>query len=153
MLADVLKDAVHLAAIPEGIVLECSLPRELPLVKASPSDLNEVFVELFTNAVTAMEERPAKKLTITACLCDDGRSVETKVKDSGRGIEPAHLHLVWIFGWTTNPERGGTGYGLYRCAQQLRKIGATIHVDSRLNVGTEFTIRIPLWEDGHHVTY
>jgi signal transduction histidine kinase len=71
-----------------------------------------------------------------------------EVADSGRGIAPEHLELVFEPFWQEdqNPTRAapGTGLGLSVVRQLARLLGGDVHVRSELGVGTTFTVEIPL---------
>jgi two-component system NtrC family sensor kinase len=68
------------------------------------------------------------------------------VADSGMGIPKANMARIFDPFYTTKPVGKGTGLGLSICYGIVRKMGGEISVDSVLNQGTVFHIRLPLEE-------
>ncbi|MDY7039942.1 MAG: ATP-binding protein, partial [Chloroflexota bacterium] len=66
--------------------------------------------------------------------------------DTGCGIAPENLDKVFEPYFTTKPRGEGTGLGLYVCRNIVTKHGGTIEVESEVDVGTTFTIGLPLFE-------
>ena len=151
MIGDILKDALKLAGIPKDVISQ-NIAVNLPLVKADRRDLVDIFAELLSNAMDAMECVADRKLELAAYMCKDKNCVEVKVSDNGCGIPPENLDKIWAIGFSTKHAQGGTGVGLYKCTQALCKIDAQIFVKSIVGKGTTFTLRIPLWEGEFDVT-
>lgn len=112
---------------------------DLPRITCAPSQLNQVFLNLFTNAAQAMEGQG--KLHIRTWL-DDG-SVHISVADNGKGIPQDLLTRIFDPFFTTKPVGEGTGLGLAITHQIIQKHGGEIHVDSRTGEGTCFHIKLP----------
>ncbi len=83
---------------------------ELPSIRGLHGPLTQVFVNLVTNAVQAMES--GGKIAIETWPSDDTKEVFIRVIDSGHGIEPAQLERIFEPYFTTRSERGGSGLGL-----------------------------------------
>lgn len=117
-----------------------TLLAELPKIKCVPSQLNQVFLNLFTNAAQAMDKHGC--LTIHSWLANN--AIHISVADNGKGI-PADI-LTHIFDpfFTTKPVGEGTGLGLAISHQIIQKHGGEIHVESSVGEGTCFSIRLPL---------
>ena len=112
---------------------------DLPKITCAPSQLNQVFLNLFTNAAHAMEAQG--KLHIRSWF-DDG-AVHVSVSDTGKGIPQELLTRIFDPFFTTKPVGEGTGLGLAITHQIIQKHGGEIQVDSRVGVGTCFHIRLP----------
>jgi signal transduction histidine kinase len=112
---------------------------ELPKLTCTPSQLNQVFLNLFTNAAQAMETMG--KLHI--CSWFDEHAVHVSVSDNGKGISPENLARIFDPFFTTKPVGEGTGLGLAISHQIIQQHGGEIRVDSRIGVGTDFHISIP----------
>jgi signal transduction histidine kinase len=118
---------------------------ELPQVNCYPAQLNQVFSNLITNAIDAMEEADCdpKTLTISTQVVVDDR-VQITIKDSGPGIKAGVKHKIFDPFFTTKAIGKGTGLGLGICYQIIQKHDGTITVESELGQGTEFTITLPI---------
>jgi two-component system NtrC family sensor kinase len=118
---------------------------DLPQVNCYPAQLNQVFSNLITNAIDAMEEADCdpKTLTISTQAVADDR-VQITIKDSGPGIKAGVKHKIFDPFFTTKAIGKGTGLGLGICYQIIQKHDGTITVESELGQGTEFTITLPI---------
>lgn len=112
---------------------------ELPAITCAPSQLNQVFLNLFTNAAQAMEGRG--KLHIKSWAGAD--AVHIQVADNGKGIAQEHLTRIFDPFFTTKPVGEGTGLGLAITHQIIQQHGGEISVESRIGTGTRFHIRLP----------
>jgi signal transduction histidine kinase len=69
--------------------------------------------------------------------------VEIRVSDTGVGISPEHLPLIFTPFFTTKEAGVGTGLGLYISHMIIEREGGTISVESEVNAGTTFTVLLP----------
>jgi two-component system NtrC family sensor kinase len=113
---------------------------DLPKITCAPSQLNQVFLNLFTNAAQAMEGQG--KLYIKTWL-EEG-AVHISVADNGKGIPEAVLTRIFDPFFTTKPVGEGTGLGLAISHQIIQQHGGEIHVESRVGEGTRFRIKLPV---------
>jgi len=113
---------------------------KLPPVMADPIEMEQVFVNLITNAFDAMPG--GGEVTIRADL--DGDKVLLEVADSGTGIPPEDLDRVFEPFFTTKPAGRGTGLGLTVCYGIVRSWGGAIRVDSEFGKGTTIDLWIPV---------
>jgi PAS domain S-box-containing protein len=114
---------------------------QVPLVQAFPAQMNQVFLNLITNAVHAVDERTGR---ITIKTMHQGNSVVIKVIDNGKGIPPENLKKIFDPFFTTKPVGQGTGLGLSIAYKIIEKHGGKIEVQSQVGRGTEFTITLPV---------
>ncbi len=122
------------------VTINTRLQEDLPFVRASQSELQQVFLNLINNALDAMEKEGGI-LNITTHLQGDYLVVE--VSDTGPGIPEANLQRIFDPFFTTKPVGKGTGLGLSICYGIIKKIGGEINVKSALGKGTTFTITLP----------
>lgn len=116
---------------------------DLPVVKADPNKLKQVFINLILNACQAMKDQGAGSLAITTGLSPMGE-VEIVIADTGPGIpEEVRGHIFEPF-FTTKTEGEGTGLGLYICSSIVSEHGGRIRVDPREGGGTVFRIKLPV---------
>ena len=92
-----------------------------------PSELRQVFTNLFTNAIDAIGQRGRMSLTIERA---GETQVVVKVRDTGCGIPPENLHSIFEPFFTTKGEQG-TGIGLWVIKGIVDKLGGKIEVQSR----------------------
>lgn len=112
----------------------------VPLILCAPSRINQVFINLITNAVQAMDGKG--KLTIRTRKRD--KFVEVSVRDTGCGIPPENLGKIMDPFFTTKPVGQGTGLGLSIVRKIVDEHGGQIAVDSVVGKGTEIRILLPI---------
>ena len=110
-----------------------------PIV-CSPSQINQVFLNLITNAAQAMGERPGKIMLTTR---DDGDGVRVEVEDDGGGIPPDVLPKIFDPFFSTKEIGKGTGLGLSISYKIVQQHGGRIDVESEIGRGTLFTVWLP----------
>jgi PAS domain S-box-containing protein len=115
--------------------------QSLPRILAVPDQIKQVFLNLLTNAADACQQ-PGGVITITT-WCEQER-VAVQIKDSGIGIEPAAMDLIFQPFYTTKPNVKGTGLGLSVCHGIVQHHGGEIRVESRPGEGSAFTVLLPL---------
>ena len=123
-----------------GIELRVDLSPSLPEVDLDEAQVEQVLLELLSNAV---EATPAGgRVSIQGGLTEDGERVRLTVADTGSGIPRDQLERVFKLFFTTKPS--GTGFGLAVAKRIVERHGGTIEVESTLGQGTVFTIELPL---------
>ncbi len=115
-----------------------------PPVCARRGEIDQVFLNLISNAVQAM--RGSGRLTLATRRLGD--TVAVQISDTGGGIPKVHLTRMFDPFFTTKAPGRGTGLGLSLVYKIVTKYGGTISVDSEEGKGTTFTIRFPTGE--HH---
>lgn len=114
---------------------------QIPKVNCYPSQLNQVFMNVLSNAAQAIEEDGEIQIT-TKSLPND--RVEVSIKDSGRGMNKATLEKIFDPFFTTKTLGRGTGLGLSISYGVVQKHGGEILVSSEVGKGTEFRIILPV---------
>ncbi|HEX9020537.1 MAG TPA: ATP-binding protein [Nitrospirota bacterium] len=112
----------------------------LPHVFVDAHQIQQVLVNLVTNAVQAMPN--GGRLFIASRPGKGGDSVEITVMDTGRGIPPEFLPHIFDPFFSTKGE-GGTGLGLSVSYGIIKNHRGEIRVESKVGVGTTFTVEIP----------
>ena len=113
---------------------------DLPPIVANHGELEQVFINLITNAVQAMEGKG--KLDIRTAF-EDG-NICVCVADEGPGISGEDINKIYDPFFTTKDVGEGTGLGLYIVYTIVTKYRGTVDVDSEEGKGTTFTIRFPV---------
>ncbi len=129
---------VSLQARAKGVEVRTSLPPAPVVVEADGSQLKQVFLNVFLNAVQAMEGGGA--LSVEALRFESGRPL-VRVTDSGPGIPEEALDKVFDPFFTT--KKGGTGLGLSICYTIVKAHGGEIEVRSRPGEGTTVLVSLP----------
>jgi two-component system, NtrC family, sensor kinase len=111
----------------------------LPPMRANASQLNQVFLNLITNAAQAMPQAG----TITVRSREKAGRVMVQVADTGSGIPPDVLPRIFDSFYTTKPRGVGTGLGLSIALDIVRNHGGDMKVDSSVGKGTVFTVSLP----------
>jgi signal transduction histidine kinase len=114
---------------------------ELPLVNCFAGQLNQVWMNLLTNAAQAIGHGSGE-VRIQTGVRDE--MVFVKISDTGKGITPENLKRVFDPFFTTKPIGEGTGLGLSVTYGIIEKHGGTITVEAAPNEGTTFTTLLPL---------
>ena len=112
---------------------------EVAKLACSPSQLNQVFLNIITNAAQAMD-KPGYIVVETRA---EGPEAVVVITDNGRGIPAEVLPRIFDPFFTTKPVGEGTGLGLSICFQIVEQHGGTIKAESTVGKGTRFTIRLP----------
>lgn len=112
---------------------------EVPRITCAPSQLNQVFLNLFTNAAQAIEDHGKLILKTSA----DQEYVHISVQDTGKGIPKETLPKIFDPFFTTKAVGEGTGLGLSISYQIVRQHGGRIRVASEPGKGTRFIVSLP----------
>ncbi|MFQ3597083.1 MAG: ATP-binding protein [Chloroherpetonaceae bacterium] len=134
-----LKIAAHLFR-EKGIKIEKDFGT-LPEIPAYPAQLNQVFLNLLTNAVQAITHERGK---IKISTRQDGANAVVKISDNGTGIQPEHLSKIFEPFFTTKEIGKGTGLGLSIVYKIIEKHGGKISVESTVGKGSTFTVTLPI---------
>ena len=124
-----------------NIHISMNLMPDLPTIHASPSEMQQVLLNLINNAVDAME-KSGGNIDITTRV--DGANVVLDVGDTGPGIPQSNLARIFDPFFTTKAVGKGTGLGLSICYGIIHKIGGEISVNSAVGMGAVFHIRVPI---------
>ncbi|MBD2455866.1 GAF domain-containing protein [Nostoc sp. FACHB-87] len=133
---------------------------DLPLVECYAGQLNQVFMNVLSNAIDALEYHPEstsathqRQITIRTTVGEMNKNVPSVViyiKDNGLGIPEAVKTRVFDPFFTTKPVGKGTGLGLSISYQiVVDKHGGIFQCDSQPGQGTEFRIEVPIQQSIH----
>jgi signal transduction histidine kinase len=112
----------------------------LPSVECYPGQLNQVFLNILSNAVDSIEEKGT--IVISTSLSD--RDVQISIKDTGSGIPNDIAMKIFDPFYTTKEVGKGTGLGLSICQRIIEQHNGSITVKSEAGKGSEFKIILPV---------
>jgi signal transduction histidine kinase len=122
------------------LVLDVTLPADVPMLMADPDQLQQVLVNLLFNACDASEA--GGHIRLEAFAAPDGM-VRIRILDQGTGIAPEHMQAVFDPFFTTKGRGEGTGLGLPIAASIVRNHGGQIDLASAPGAGTTATVLWP----------
>jgi PAS domain S-box-containing protein len=134
------------------IEVELDLEENLPHIMADHNRLEQVFINLVTNAMYAMDDKGLRwgdkkwqrLLNIKTFPADD--QVVLTVSDTGKGIPQEIIDKIFEPFFTTREVGQGTGLGMSISYRIISDYGGTIEVESEVDVGATFTLRFPAVE-------
>lgn len=119
----------------------------LPTIECCPGQLNQVFMNLLSNAIDAINDLGEHQgcITIRTGVNADCSGIIIQIADNGYGMTPETCSQLFRPFFTTKPLGKGTGLGLSISRQIIVEIhGGSLQCESQLGQGTEFKIEIPL---------
>ncbi len=137
-------DLMEREARSSGITFFERLSADVPPILSDLSQLQQVFLNLITNAIDAHEDKRYGSVAISTTYLESEKIVEIVVSDTGCGMSQETLARVFDPFFTTKPTGRGTGLGLSICYSIIKGLGGRIHVKSVPGQGTDFIIRLPL---------
>jgi two-component system, OmpR family, manganese sensing sensor histidine kinase len=143
---EILEDLVELfqsSAQEKNITLESNLPSNI-MLKGDGAELARLFRNLLENA---LQYTPSGgKVTVT--MIQEDQDVRVKIEDTGVGIAPEHLSLIFDRFWRADKARsrrsGGMGMGLAIAMAIAQRYQGKISVTSQLGVGSCFVVKLPI---------
>jgi signal transduction histidine kinase len=117
--------------------------RPYPEILGDPEKLQQVFLNLFINAIDAMPEGGTVQVDVGAA---SEAAAEIRVSDTGTGIDPDDIESIFDPFYTTKAAGHGNGLGLVVVKGIIDEHGGSVEVLSRPGAGTEFAILIPSGE-------
>jgi two-component system NtrC family sensor kinase len=124
----------------KGIVSVVRVPDGLPSVKADPSELQQVFLNVLINAADAIDHGQGR-IEIETNLMNE--SLRVTVRDNGCGMTDEELSQCFVPFHTTKPEGRGTGLGLPIARSIIDSYGGDIYLESEKGKGTSVHVLLP----------
>ncbi len=139
---------VSSSALRRGIQLQTVLAPQLPLLSLDRQQIKQVLLNLLLNALDAMPNGNGIIRIHTRLLPHAAHTsrVQLQVEDEGCGIAPDHLEHIFDPFFSTkhsNSASDGAGLGLTTAHQIVREHGGTLTVESRVGVGSTFSVNLP----------
>jgi two-component system, NtrC family, sensor kinase len=128
-----------MASYTDDITLKKSFD-SVPGILAKPEEIQQVFLNIISNAVQAMQG----KGTLTLSSRQDHGFIVVQIRDTGPGISPEHITKVFDPFFTTKGQGEGTGLGLNIVHRVVNQYGGNIKIESEPGEGTTFVISFPV---------
>ncbi len=129
-------------ALMHNVQIVMQLDKDLPFVVIDPSQVQRVFINMIVNAAEAMNGNG--QITMST-RCDQVRKcIEIVFSDTGMGISEENLEKIFDPFFTTKETGHGVGLGLAISYGIIKEHGGTISVDSEVEKGTTFIVRLPI---------
>jgi len=130
------------------IRLRTDIDARLPEILCNPTRLEQLFIQLFQNAIEALE---GKGGTITVGIRHEDPEVRIVFSDDGPGIPPGMEKKIFTPFFTTKPSDHAMGLGLYMITRIVEEHHGTVSCRSREGQGAAIIITLPCAEgEGHH---
>jgi len=129
------KDAEH-----KGIEIKENIPEDIPGFHSNQGHLQQIFLNLLHNSMTAIGSDGVIEITITP---KEDNTIEFSFKDTGCGIDQKDLHCIFEPFFTTEPGHHAIGLGLSITYGLVKEIDGQIFVHSTTGKGSEFIIVLP----------
>lgn len=158
----IIKEALKLirSTFPSSIRIKETISNGGSKIKADPTKIHQVVLNLCTNARQAMEKSDTGVLEVTLStvevsqkisdpfmVLEPGSYFELKVSDTGEGIDPSIIGKIFDPYFSTRPQETGSGLGLATTMGIVKNGGGQITVKSELHKGTVFTVYLPIFEE------
>jgi signal transduction histidine kinase len=125
----------------ENIELQNRLSTGSPMILGNIGKLQQVLMNLFSNAKDAMEHSSTRVITVETR--EEAGQVVIEVADTGCGIDSEHIDRVFSRAYTTKPVGKGSGMGLDLVRKIIGEMDGSIRVESEVSKGTTFRILFP----------
>lgn len=119
---------------------------QLPLIECFPGKLNQVFLNMISNAVYAIKKKFGDEHggILSIKTFKEGDEVHIHIGDNGTGMDALTMKRIFEPFFTTKDVGEGTGLGLSIAYNTIKKHNGTVHISSNLGEGTTFKISLPL---------
>ena len=131
-------------AVESGVELNCNICQDECTVLGEPTQLTRAIQNVIMNAIQASAEK--KGSVAVSCVAKDFYA-DIRVEDTGYGIPAEQMSKIFEPYFTTKQGKNGTGLGLYITKKVIEDHHGSIKVESTPQVGTAFTLRLPLVAD------
>jgi PAS domain S-box-containing protein len=151
------------SSLPSNIKLKKEINTHNSYIMANPVEIHQVILNLFTNSVHAVTKKggelgisldqiePDQPIKNIYPECKSGPYVNLKVSDTGYGMDEETMEKIFDPFYTTKEPGEGTGMGLAVVHGIVKNHQGIIKVDSKVNVGTTFSIFFPLMDGTNHI--
>jgi len=130
---------VEKEALYRNLDLRLQLGDNLPEIASDRGQLQQVFLNLLSNAFAAVEDGG----TIAICTCDCGEVLSVSIEDNGCGMSEETLNRFYEPFFSTKKKGHGTGLGMFITYGIIKRLGGRIEAKSQEGQGTTITVYLP----------
>lgn len=130
----------------ENVQIRTNFEKDLPAIHVSSTEIQQILLNLINNAIYALNKKGGSGIIEIGTSMNKGQ-IHIDIADNGCGIPAANLARIFDPFYTTKPVGQGTGLGLSICYGIVSKMGGDIQVESAVDEGTRFCIRLPVGEE------
>ena len=137
-------------SVPDHVAIVTQIPPNAEYkIKADSTQLYQVMLNLVTNAIQAMGEKPGQLTISLSHVSNQGKGMQGKSGvrlsfiDTGPGMSSEQMSHIFEPYFTTKKKQGGTGLGLALCHRIVQELGGEIEVESACTIGSQFHIWLP----------
>jgi len=138
-LNDTLQDVINSAYVPNNVVV--NVKKKFPVIQANKIRMQQVFQNLIGNAALYIEK---EKGLIEVDFTENEEFYTFSVKDNGIGIDQKYFKKIFQIFQSLTPRKESSGIGLSLVKKIVSFYGGDVWVESELNKGTTFSIKIPV---------
>jgi signal transduction histidine kinase len=128
-------------SVGSGSKLTYDGPPELPRIRATSTDILQIFVNVVRNAQQAVDEANVRNGTVVLQASVEDSRLTLVVRDNGPGIPPDVLAKMGTPFFTTRA--AGTGLGVNQCRRLVGRLGGEFRIESEIGKGTAVTVTLP----------
>jgi two-component system NtrC family sensor kinase len=126
----------------QNVLVKKNFAEKIPKIWIRTKSIQQVFENILINALDAIEENGKKEIHVDIHREDE--FVRVIIADSGKGIAPESLKMIFDAFYTTKPVGAGTGLGLSICLNIIKAHGGKITCESKLGKGAKFKVLLPI---------
>lgn len=130
--------------------MQLELSENMAIFPGNSQKIEQVLVNLIVNAAQAIPDDTKGLITVSSSMDKD--TVVVEIEDNGKGMDEKTQRQIFDPFFTTKRAKGGTGLGLAITYRIIEEHGGSISVSSKPDVGTKFTIRIPVADSAEEKT-
>jgi signal transduction histidine kinase len=129
----------------KSVTIENNAGDDLPMMWLNPQNIEQVFINIFINALDAMNAKEQEQQHTLKIVTESKNDVvEIRISDTGIGMKPEVCKRAFESFFTTKEIGKGTGLGLYISYNLVTEVDGMISLESELDKGTTVMIRLPL---------
>jgi signal transduction histidine kinase len=125
----------------KDIIFQLDIPEEIE-IESDVSRLRTILLNVISNAMRYHDPSKPNRF-VRLNYSANGKGFYLRIEDNGQGIDPAFHSRIFDMFYRANDGSKGSGLGLYIVKETLAKLSGSVHLESKLGIGSTFTINLP----------